>query len=129
MAILFMEFLDGDKNLITQLMSVKETYFLKWNHNKLLKMGNFVIIRLILKYVCQRHILIKNHGVIFFPKNPSLLGKRLLDFVSPNLKLHNRYCHRFPHSPMKLQKCSQLQQTRCQLWTRKYLVIGGLISV
>ena len=26
-------------------------------------------------------------------QNPSLLGKTLLNFVSPNLKLYNRYCH------------------------------------
>ena len=32
--------------------------------------------------------------------NTLLLGKRLLDFVSPNVKLHNRYCH----SPRDVKK-------------------------
>ena len=42
---------------------------------------------------------------------------------------HSIIKSRFLHFPMKLQKCLQLQQTLCQHWTRKYLVIGGLISV
>ena len=34
----------------------------------------------------------------------SLFGKSLLDFVSPNVKLHNRYCHSPSHASFNGQK-------------------------
>ena len=65
-----------------------------------LTMPNFDFKHLILNHFLEKHDLIKKNNGFHFKIyqtilwNTSFLGKSLLNFVSPDLKLHNRYYHK-----------------------------------